>query len=128
MNNPIYRKISWALAIGLVLIHLSPAVAGILVCIGDGPNPDCCEEAPASASRMEATAQEPGNSDCECCITVQVVSNKADAASKKISTVASSDSGAVRTADSSPARVAHTDGDDPGDSRLSSLRTTVLLI
>jgi hypothetical protein len=118
MNNPIYRKFSWALAVGLVLIHLSPAAAGILVCIGDGANPDCCEEAP----------QDPGNSDCECCITVQVVSSKADAACKKISTVASSDPGAVRTADSSPARVAHADSDDPGNPRLSSLRTTVLLI
>ena len=128
MNNPIYRKISWALAIGLVLIHLSPAVAGILVCIGDGPNPDCCEEAPASASRMEATAQDLGNSDCECCITVQVVSTKADATCKKVSTVVSSDSGVVRTTESSPARVAHADGDYSVNSQLSSLRTTVLLI
>jgi len=118
MDNPIYRKISWALAVGLVLIHLSPAAAGILVCFGDGANTDCCEEAP----------QDLDGSGCECCITVQVVSNKADAACKTVSAVASSDSGAVRTADSSPARVAHADSDDPGNPQLSSLRTTVLLI
>lgn len=128
MDNPIYRKISWALAVGLVLIHLSPAAAGILVCIGDGANPDCCEEAPASEPRTDITAQDLDGSGCVCCFTVEVVSNKADAACKTVSAVASSDSGAVRTADSSPVRVAHADSDDPGNPQLSSLRTTVLLI
>ena len=129
MGNPSNRKLSWALAAVLVLAHVSPAAAGLLVCIGDGTSPDCCEEVPASEPRTDGAVSFLGDSGCFCCVTIDVVSNKADGPSKKLSIEDSSESGVFRSAVSPGAvRCARQGGDDRGDSTLWSLRTVVLLI
>ncbi len=129
MGNPLEMKLSWVVAVVLVLAHVSPAAAGMLVCIGDGAVPDCCDELPASESGAAVTAQLLDGSDCRCCITVDTKAATADATAQKAPVDSSSASGVSRNAVSpptsrSPRQVSH----DPGDPRLASLRTVVLLI
>lgn len=129
MGYPLSRTISWALAMGLVLAHLYPAAAGLLVCLGDRANPSCCDEVTASRSRIDAAAQDLDDSRCGCCITVEAASNRADATPQKISVNVAFESDLPRSAVAPAAvRVARAGGDGPGGPRLSSLRTVVLLI
>jgi hypothetical protein len=129
MGKSFAVKILSVLGVGIVLVHLSPVVSGMLVCLGDRTGPDCCPEPRASQSRVEETKQLLDGSDCDCCITVHASPSSAGASSPKASLDVLSASGLPRDA-VSPAgmHIARLGSHDHGNSRLSSLRTVVLLI
>jgi len=129
MGKSLTMKILSVLAVGIVLTHLSPVAAGMLLCIGDGTDPDCCSKAQASQSRGKETKQLRDGSDCNCCITVDAAPSTAGATAQKASLDILSGSGLPRNAVSpTGTRIARLGSHDPGNSRLSSLRTVVLLI
>jgi hypothetical protein len=131
MSNSLAMKILTAVAVGVVLLgHLSPVAAGMLLCIGDGSDPDCCGERDDShESRLDESAQFLVGSDCACCITVDAVPTTAGAGSHKASLDVVSGSARLRNV-AWPAGMRNpgTPTGDAGETSLSSLRTVVLLI
>jgi hypothetical protein len=120
-----------AVALGIMLLaHLSPVAAGMLLCIGDGADPDCCPERYDSVeSRLGESTQLLDGSDCGCCITVDAVPSPADASFHKASIDVARESTPLRNV-AVPTRT-HNPGapvGDAGENILSSLRTVVLLI
>jgi hypothetical protein len=124
-------KILSAVAVGVVLLgNLSPVTAGMLLCIGDGTDPDCCHKPNDShASRLDESTQLLDGSDCSCCITVDAAPATAGDSSHKASLDIVSGSGLLRNvATPTGTRIPRAPSSDAGDTRLSSLRTVVLLI
>jgi hypothetical protein len=129
MGKSLAMKILSVVAMGIVLAHMSPVAAGMLLCIADGTDPDCCLEPRASHSRVDETKQLFDGSECSCCITVDAAPSTAGATSQKTSLDCLSGSGLLRNAVSATGtRISRIGHHDPGDSRLFSLRTVVLLI
>jgi hypothetical protein len=129
MGNPLALKILSVLAVGMLLAHMSPAATGVLLCIGDGADPDCCSESHTSQSGASEVEQLQDGSDCGCCITVDAAPRTAGTTSQKASVEMFSGAGVCRNAVwPTTTRIAPLDGHDPGNPRLSSLRTVVLLI
>jgi hypothetical protein len=129
MSKTLAMKALSVLAVGILLAHLSPLATGILLCIGDGTDPDCCLEPHSSQSRVEETKPLLDGSDCDCCITVDAASSTAGATSHKASLDVLSGSGLPGNGVSpTGTRIARPGSHDPGNSCLSSLRTVVLLI
>ncbi len=128
MSNPL-KKIALALAIGLVLVQVFPVAADLLVCIDDRPDRGCCDTSPASDTRADAAPRLVDGADCNCCVRVHVVSNAADAMVQKVDAGWSVESVGARDHIAPVTRpIASVGGDDPGNPRLPSLRTVVLLI
>jgi hypothetical protein len=122
MGRLFHGKTAWSLAVCLLLAHASPAGAGSLVCIAEEADPGCCDEAPVPAQSLDGF-------DCDCCVTVEGVANRANATTKKIAVDVSSAAGDARSPVSpTAARVAPASGDPPGNPGLPSLRTVVLQI
>jgi len=120
-----------AIAVAVVLLgHLSPVAAGMLLCIGDGTDPDCCRKPnDFQESRLDESKQLLDGSDCSCCITIDAVSSAAGARSHKASIGLTFGAEFVRNvASPASARVPKAALGDAGGTRLSSLRTVVLLI
>jgi len=120
MGNSFAMKILAAAAVVVVLLgQLSPVAAGVLLCIGDGSDTDCCSD------RLDESTQLLDGSDCDCCVTVDAAPSTAGASSHKTSLdVVSGSAVALHTGTripGAPARAA-------GETSLSSLRTVVLLI
>lgn len=131
MRNSLSMKCLAAVALGIMLLaHLSPVAAGMLLCIGDGSEPDCCREGEDFyESRLEESTQLLDGSDCACCITVDAAPSAEGASYHKASIDVAAGSALLRNVSlpmearnpGSPAR-------DAGENSLSSLRTVVLLI
>jgi hypothetical protein len=124
-------KILTAVAVGILLLgHLSPVAAGVLLCIGDGSESDCCGERHASPeSRLDGSTQLLDGSDCGCCITVDAAPSTAGASSHKTSLDIASGSARLRNvALPTGMRFPGTPTGNAGETSLSSLRTVVLLI
>jgi len=124
-------KVLSAIAVGIVLAHLSPIATGMLWCVEDGVVLDCCPRPDASQVRVDEPMQLSDGSDCSCCITIDAAPSTAGATSKKASLSIFSGSGLPRSANAAPpagTRIEPPGGYDPDYSRLSSLRTIVLLI
>jgi hypothetical protein len=114
-------------AMAVVLAHLSPVATGMLLCIADGADPGCCREPDAALSGVNEQLLD--DSDCSCCIAIDAAPSTAGTTYQKASLDVLSGSGLLRNAVSATeTRVSRVAGHDPGDSRLSSLRTVVLLI
>jgi hypothetical protein len=131
MGKSLAMKILSAIAVGIVLAHLSPIATGMLLCIGDGSVPDCCPGPGASQIRVDEPMKISDGSDCGCWITIDAAPSTAGATSKKASISISSGSGLPRSRNAVPptgTRIAQLGSHDPGYSRLSSLRSVVLLI
>lgn len=129
MRKSFAVKILSVLAVGIVLAHLSPVAMALELCIGDGTDPNCCRNPHSAQARVDETTHLLDDSDCGCCITVEAVPSTAGATSQKASIDLLSGSELVSDAAASETmHIARLGSHDPGDSRLSSLRTVVLLI
>ena len=120
-----------AVAFGIMLLaHLSPVAAGMLLCIGDGSEPDCCIEDDASyQAHLEESTQLRDGSDCICCFTVDAAPLTAGASAFKASIDVAPESALLRNV-AAPARTRNPGffAGSAGEIRLSSIRTVVLLI
>jgi len=131
MRNSLAMKILTAVAVGVVLLgQLSPVAAGMLLCIGDGSDPDCCRERYDShESRLDESTQLLDGSDCGCCITVDAAPSTAGSSSRKAPLDVISGSALLRNvALPTGGRIPAASTGDAGETGLSSLRTVVLLI
>ena len=129
MGKSLAMRILSAVALGALLVHLSPVATGMLLCVGDEAVDDCCGPPQDSQSRVSEAKRLLDGSGCSCCITVDAAPATAGRASHKASLDILFGSGLSRNAVlPAGARVSRAGGPDPGDSRLSSLRTVVLLI
>ena len=116
--------------VGIILAGLfSPAASGLLVCIGDGTDPDCCRNSGSHQSGLSQSSQMVDGATCHCCVTVDAVPASPNASSKKASLDALVAPAHLRNV-ALPARscVSRTANRAPSDEGLSSLRTIVLLI
>ncbi len=128
MGNSLAMKVLTAVAVGVMLLgHLSPVAAGMLLCIGDGTDPGCCRERYDSRQpRLDETTQ---LLDCPCCITVDAVPFTAGASSHKASLDVLSGSALPRNVTlPTGTRIPGAPSADAGETSLSSLRSVVLLI
>jgi hypothetical protein len=117
-----------AMAVAVLLLgHLSPVAACMLLCIGEGSETGCCPK--PEESRLGESNQLPEGPDCSCCNTVDAAPSPTATSVLKASVDITEGSGLIRIV---AAPTATRDLQDvPGDStgtRLSSLRTIVLLI
>jgi hypothetical protein len=129
MGKSFVMKILSVLAVGIVLAHLSPIAAGMLLCIGDGTDPDCCRKPHSSAPSANEAKQLIDGSNCSCCITVDAAPSTAGATSQKASLDILSGSGVPRDGVSAAGTcIAGLRSHDLGNTLLASLRTVVLLI
>ena len=129
MRKSLALKILSVLAVGIVLAHLSPVAIALELCIGDGTDPNCCRNPHSAQACVDETTHLLDDSDCSCCITVEAAPSTAGATSQKASLDLLSGSELVRDAAASETmHIARLGSHDLGDSRLSSLRTVVLLI
>ena len=131
MRNSLAMKVLTAVAVVVVLLgHLSPVAAGMLLCIGDGSDPDCCRERHDShESRLDESLQLLDGSDCGCCITVDAAPSTAGAGSHKAQLDVVSGSALLRNvALPTGTRIPGTPTGAAGETSLSALRTVVLLI
>ncbi len=127
--SDLLNKTAWALAIGLVLIQVFPVAADLLVCIADRPDRGCCETSSTPDARPEASAGVLDGAECSCCVRVLVVSNTAGATAQKLDAYWSVESGGARVHVAPISRPnASVGNEEPGNARLPSLRTVVLLI
>ncbi|MCP3978532.1 MAG: hypothetical protein GY716_04245 [bacterium] len=131
MGNSLAMKVLASVAVGVMLLgHVSPVAAGMLLCLGDGSDPDCCgERNDGGESRLAGSTQLHGGSDCVCCITVDAAPTTAGASPHKASLDVASAS-ALRRGVTAPAET-RTPGAavaDAGETSLSAIRTVVLLI
>jgi hypothetical protein len=116
--------------VGIILSGpLSPAASGLLVCIGDGTDPDCCRTSGSPQSGLSQLDQMMDEAACHCCITVDAIPSGPTASSKKASLDAFAAPAHLRNV-ALPTRscVSRTANRAPNDERLSSLHTIVLLI
>ena len=131
MGKPFSIKNLSALAVALLLLgHLSPVAAGVLLCIGDDAEADCCAKPHAAqdAPVLESWELQDG-SDCDCCITVHAAPATAGASAHKASFDVAAGVGRLRDAVTSDGTRTHREScRDPGNKGLSSLRTIVLLV
>jgi hypothetical protein len=112
MRRSLAMKALTAVAVGLLILgHLSPVAAGMLLCVADESDPDCCDEreAPRDAT-VEASTRLLDGSDCGCCVEVGAAPATPGASSP------------------GPARLSGSPAGATGESGLSSLRTVVLVI
>ncbi len=131
MGNSLTMKILTAVAVGVMLLgHFSPVAAEMLLCIGDGSDPDCCRERHDSHEpHIDESTQLQDGSDCGCCITVDAAASSACASSHKAPLDVVSGSALLRNvALFAGIRIPGTPNGDGGETSLSSLRTVVLLI
>ncbi len=130
MRNPLAMKILTAVAVGVMLLgHFSPVAAGMLLCIGDGSDPDCCRERHDSHEpQLGESTQFLDGSDCGCCITVDAAPSTAGASSHKAPLDVVSGSALLRNVALPTGTRIPTPNGDGGETSLSSLRTVVLLI
>jgi hypothetical protein len=131
MRNSLAMKCLAAVALGIMLLaHLSPVAAGILLCIGDASDTECCGERQDShESRLEESPQLLDGSDCGCCITVDAAPPTAGASSHKASLDVLSGSALLRNVTVPTAgRMRGAPAGNVGETSLSSLGTVVLLI
>jgi hypothetical protein len=131
MRNSLAMKILTAVAVGVMLLgHFSPVAAEMLLCIGDGSDPDCCRERHDSHEpHLDESTQFLDESDCGCCITVDAAPSTAGVSSHKAPLDVVSGSALLRnvtlpTGTGIPGALIG----DAGETSLSSLRTIVLLI
>lgn len=120
-----------AVAVGVILLgQLTPVAAGVLLCIGDGSDPDCCgDRFDSSDFRIEESTRLLDGSDCGCCITVDSTPPTAGAGSHKASIDVAPESALLRHVTfPTGARNPGSPDRDAGETRLASLRTVVLLI
>ncbi len=131
MGKSIAVRILSVVVVGVVMLgHLPLVAAGMLLCIGDGTDPDCCRERHDShESRLDESTQLLDGSDCGCCITVDAAPSTAGASSHKAPLDVISGSALLRNV-TLPAgtRIPGAPIGDAGETSLSSLRTIVLLI
>ena len=122
-------KVLSVVAVCVVVAHLYPLATDALLCLEEGADPGCCTEPGASRLGLDGTEQLRDGSDWDCCIDVDAAPTAEGATSPKASLEVLSGAGRLRDAGSP--RGTHTSpaGDHhPGDSRLCSLRSVVLLI
>ena len=131
MGKSLAVKTLTVISVGVVLLGHLPLVAdGMLLCIGDGTDPDCCPKPGNTHQSGVAESQQLlDGSECSCCITVAAAPSAAGASSHQASLEAST--GPAHCRDVVPPmskRVSRARSRDTGNSGLSSLRTIVLLI
>ena len=124
-------KVLTAVALGVMLLGpMAPVTAGMLLCIGDGSDPDCCRERHDShESLVDESTQLLDGSDCGCCITVDAAPSTAGSSSQKASLDVLSGWTLLRNVTlPTGTRIPRAPAGDAGQTSLSSLRTVVLLI
>ena len=114
----------------MLMGQLSPAAAGMLLCVGDGTNPDCCSKPHGSQEpRVDDVELFWDGSDCGCCITVDAASPSVGERSHKVSLHVAYGLGLRRNGFTPTVmRNAGVTSGDAGNTRLVSLRSIVLLI
>ncbi len=130
MRSSLLRALSCVLALGLVLVHVSPAGAGLLVCTQEQEDarPGCCEGAPAGDAGPASVTRQLEESDCPCCIAVTLVVRTTETTPLKLAVDSALEAGGARAVSPPAASAAGTGRDVPGNSRLPSIRAVVLLI
>ena len=131
MGKSFTMKILTAVAVGIILLgHLSPVAAGMLLCVGDESDPDCCgERHDAHESRLDEPTSLLDGSDCGCCITVGAAPSTAGASSHSASFDVLAGSALLRNVTlPTGTRIPGDPAGGTGETGLSSLRTVVLLI
>jgi hypothetical protein len=129
MNRSLPMKVLSVVAVCVVLAHLYPLATGTLLCLEEGADPGCCTEPDLSRLGVGETEQVQDGSDWDCCIAVDAVPTAEGATSPKASLEVLSGSGRLRDAGSPRGAGSSRAGSHhPGDSRLCSLRSVVLLI
>ena len=124
-------KVLSAVAVAVLLLgHLSPVAAGMLLCIGDDKDDDCCRKSHDShESRLGESTQRLDAADCDCCITVEAAPPTAGTGSHKVSLDIGSGTGLnCNVATQAEPRTPQAAPGDAAGRRLSSLRAVVLLI
>jgi hypothetical protein len=128
MRNSCGVKSLSGVLLGIVLAGcLSPIAAGMLVCIGEGPQSDCCPE--PKGARPLGFAHVPqflDGTDCDCCIALDAIPSSAGVTSDTASSDVAAGPAQLQHVLPCGARIPRTAS--VGDVRLSSLRTVVLLI
>ena len=122
MCKSLAMKALTAVAVCVLLLgHLSPVTAGVLLCIGDGNDPDCCGE------RYDSQLLD--GSDCSCCIAIDAAPSATRPSSHKASLDVVSGSILLRNVTlPTGTRIPGAPTGAAGETSLSSLRTVVLLI
>jgi len=131
MGKSLTVKFLSIVVVGVVLLgHLPLVTAGMLLCIGDGTDPDCCRK-PGNAyqSGVSESKQLLDGSDCSCCITVSAAPSTAGASSHKASLEIVAGPAHLRDVIlAASSRVPRAMNGDAGNGRLSFLRTIILLV
>lgn len=131
MRNSIPKKTLVIVLAGIVLAsNFSLVTAGLLLCIGDGTDPDCCRKTEiARQSSPGQSEQFLNGADCDCCVRVDAAPAHPGSSPYKVSLDAAAGPHTVKNvALPSRTRVARTDNGAASHERLSSLRTVVLLV
>ncbi len=131
MGHSLTSRILTAVAVGVMLLgHVSPVAAGMLLCVGDGTDPDCCGDRHDSReSRVDVPAQLLDRTDCGCCIAIDAALSAASASTHKASLDVLAGSARLRKVSvPTGTRIPGAPLGGSGETGLSSLRTVVLLI
>ena len=130
MSNLFATRTLSLLLVGSVLVGcLSPIATGMLVCMGDGTAPNCCRNSSVAQRSVPEEQQHLARVGCECCIRVNALGPEAGVSfEKKLLDVTAVTVESRNAAWPSYPRVLRATVDYGRDSRLSSLRSVILLI
>ena len=131
MGNSVARKTLSVVLAGIVLAgSFSVLSAGMLLCIGDGTDPDCCRNTEiAGQSRLGQSRPLLDRADCHCCVTMDAVLSTPGASPDKASLYAAAGPPHSRSvALPLQTRASRINNGAASHERLSSLRTIVLLV
>jgi len=128
MSKSLVLRTFSAMAVAVLLLgHLSPVAACMLLCIGEGSETDCCPK--PEESRLGESNQLPEGPDCSCCNTVDGAPSPTATSLLKASLDTTEGSGFIRIVAAPPAtRDLQDVSCDAAITRLSLMRTIVLLI
>jgi len=127
MRRLLQIRVLSALALGVLVASISLPATEMILCIGVGADLDCCPEPGALAgSQAKRVLDRP---DCDCCVAVDAALSTTGAASQELTFGPTPGPHPARTVAAPPRSRGYRAADPvPDASRLSSLRTVVLLI
>lgn len=115
---------------GIVLAgHLSPIASEMVLCIGDGAAPNCCRNSNTNHHTALGDSRPVlARSDCDCCMTVGAMPSSAGVSSHKQCLDAAAGPAHLWVVVLQPSTRVPRAVSECADTRLSALRTIVLLI
>jgi len=131
MSRLIAVKFFSVLLVGVVLVaDLSSTAAGMLICLGDGAASGCCNDSRGTRPSASGDATPSlSRGGCDCCITVDALPGIAGAHSQEASLdLLAGPAHLQNVVLPSSTRLPRVASSDSAETRLSSLRTVVLLV